>query len=107
RPRGGALRAAGAHLQGAAYGRAEARQVRREDVVRGAGLDACGRRFLVDTARHDDQGDERGLVLEDLQGFHSAEPRNRVVGQYDVGGEITQLAAEVLVAIDAACAALD
>ncbi len=104
---GDALGPALPHLQGAPHRRREAHQMRLEDVVGGTRLDARRGRFLVDAARHHDQGDKGRLAAEDLEGRHAAEPGNGVVGEDDVGHKVSQLAAEVRFRVDAAGAAGD
>ncbi len=105
--RGDALRPALPHLQGAPHRRREPHQVRLEDVVGGTRLDARRGRFLIDAAGHHDQGDEGRLAAEDLEGRHTAEAGNGVVGEHEVRRKVQHLAAEVRFGVDAASEAGD
>ena len=86
------LRAGAVQVQRAQDGRAEALEVRLDDVIRRAGLDVVRRGLFVEAPGHNDDGDAGALSLSHLDCLAGAEARQGVVGDDQVGRELMQRA---------------
>ena len=76
-------------------------QVMLHDVVGRAGLDVLGGDLFVEAAGHDDHRRVRGLLGHEPQGVPGGEPRHRVVGEDEVGGEAAEGVAQRTLRVDA------
>jgi hypothetical protein len=85
----------------------EAGEALLEDVVVGSGLDAVGRGFLVERARHDDERQVRPERPDDLQRLHAIPGGKREVREDDVRCERLERLAELGLRLDPAPLALD